>query len=109
MFKNQLLTSLLALAAAAAASAYAAEPAPGESGGFYGGISLRAAGQESEGVTLGHLTSVWNRFAAPLAEDTGSRTLAYGGVRWSNDVAVEAALSTVNSYSLQPALQGTRR
>jgi len=96
MIKNQSLTLVVALAAAVAGSALAAEPAPAAAdAGFYGGISLRAAGQESEGVTLGHLTSVWNRFAPPLTEDNGSRTLAYGGYRWSNDVAVEAALAKI--------------
>jgi len=111
MIKNQSLTLVVALAAAVAGSALAAEPEPAavDSAGFYGGISLRAAGQESEGVTLGHLTSVWNRFAPPLAEDNGSRTLAYGGYRWSNDVAVEAALATLDRYSLQPSAPGTRR
>src|SRR5690242_4749391 len=100
MLRNQLLTSVFAVLAAAAGSALAAEPATSatDTSGFYGGIALRDAGQRSEGVTLGHLTSVWNRFAPPLAEDSGSRTLAFGGYRWSNDVAVEAAVSTLDRY-----------
>ena len=112
MLRNQSLILVVAFAAAVAGSALAADPAPAaaDNAGFYGGISLRAAGQESEGVTLGHLTSsVWNRFAPPLAEDSGSRTLAYGGYRWANDLAVEAALSTLDRYSLQPTAPGTRR
>ena len=111
MLKNQLLTSVFAIVAAAAGNVLAADVAAtsADSAGFYGGISLRAAGQESEGVSLGHLTSVWSRFAPPLAEDNGSRTLAYGGYRWSNDVSVEAALSTADRYSLQPSLTSTRR
>src|SRR6185369_17688086 len=112
MLRNQSLILVVVFAAAVAGSALAADPAPAtaDNAGFYGGISLRAAGQESEGVTLGHLTSsVWNRFAPPLAEDSGSRTLAYGGYRWANDLAVEAALSTLDRYSLQPTAPGTRR
>lgn len=111
MLRNQLLTSVFAVLAAAAGSALAADPATSatDTSGFYGGIALRDAGQRSEGVTLGHLTSVWNRFAPPLAEDSGSRTLAFGGYRWSNDVAVEAAVSTLDRYSLQPTLPNARR
>jgi len=111
MFKNQLLSSVLVIVAAAAGSALAAEPAPtaSDNAGFYGGISLRAAGQQSEGLSLGQVSSVWNRFAPPLAEDNGNRTLAYGGYRWANDVAVEAALSTLDRYSLQPSITGARR
>jgi opacity protein-like surface antigen len=111
MVRNQLLTSVFAVLAAAAGSALAAEPASSaaETPGFYGGIAVRDAGQQSEGVTLGHLTSVWNRFAPPLAEDSGSRALAFGGYRWSNDVAVEAAVSTLDRYSLQPTLPNARR
>jgi opacity protein-like surface antigen len=113
MLKNQLLMSVFAVLAAACGGALAADLAPPASdpSGFYGGIALRAAGQESDGVSLGHLTSLWSRFTPALAEDTGNRTLAYGGYRWSNDVAVEAALSTatIDRYSLQPTLPGMRR
>ncbi len=41
--------------------------------------------------------------------DAGTRTLAYGGYRFANDVAVEAALATQDRYALQPALTGARR
>ncbi|HTP99827.1 MAG TPA: outer membrane beta-barrel protein [Casimicrobiaceae bacterium] len=106
---------MFAVLLALAGSAFAAEgpPAPGTSSGFYGGISLRAAGQEAEGVSFGHLftapTSVWSRFAAPTTDDNGSRTLAYGGYRWANDVAVEAAVAMLDRYALQPTLPGARR
>jgi hypothetical protein len=92
-------------------NALAADPAqPADSAsGFYGGISLRESGREGGGVTFGHLNSVWGRFAMPVADDTGARTLAFGGYRFANDVAVEAAFATSDRYALQPALSGARR
>lgn len=110
MSKKQILAVVTAalLATATAASAQDAPPAP-EGAGFYGGLSLRTAGRDGDGVTFGHLTSVWSRFALPLAEDAGTRTLAYGGYRWTNDLAVEAALATTDQYALQPLSPGTRR
>lgn len=114
MSRKQLLSSVSAVLLALAGSALAAEapPAPGTSSGFYGGISLRTSGQEAEGVSFGHLftapTSVWSRFASPTSDDSGSRTLAYGGYRWANDVAVEAAVATLDRYALQPAPLGAR-
>jgi opacity protein-like surface antigen len=102
--------ALLALAGGAAA---AETSAAADANGFYGGISLRNAGNDSEGVSIGHLLanpgSAWNRFASPLADDNGSRSLAYGGYRFGNDLAVEAAVSTSDRYSLQPALSSARR
>lgn len=74
--------------------------------GFYGGVSLRADGSERPGLSFGHLTSVWNRFAPPMADDGGTRSLAYGGYRWANDVAVEAAVGTSEWYALRPARPG---
>jgi len=111
MLRNQLLTSAFAVLAAASGGALAADLAAPGSAGFYGGISLRDAGHQSEGVSLGHLSSIWTRFAPPLAEDTGNRKLAYGGYKWSNDIAVEAALSMAarERYLLQPTLPGVRR
>ena len=44
-----------------------------------------------------------------MAEDTGSRTLAYGGYRFANDLAVEAAVATFDRYALRPSLAGARR
>jgi opacity protein-like surface antigen len=101
---------LLAIAGGAAAADPLAQA--GESG-FYGGVSLRSDGRDNAGVSFGHLlanpASVWNRYASPLADDQGSRALAFGGFRFTNDVAVEAALGTVDRYALQPLSYGTRR
>ena len=83
--------------------------APADVAGFYGGISLDTADRHGDGVTFGHLTSVWSRFALPVAEDVGARALAFGGYRWANDLAVEAAVATADRYSLQPLSPGSRR
>lgn len=115
MFRKQLLRGSTAVLLAIAGTALAADPpaVPGGVSGFYGGISLRASGRDGEGLSFGHLvaapSAAWGRFALPTADDTGARTLAYGGYRWANDVAVEAALATLDRYSLQPAPSGARR
>jgi hypothetical protein len=111
MSRNQKLISVLAVLLAVSGGALAAEaPATAaDTAGFYGGISLRDSGREGEGLSTGHLSSVWTRFALPVTEDSGTRTLAYGGYRWANDIAIEAALATQDRYSLQPALAGSRR
>jgi opacity protein-like surface antigen len=96
---------LLALSPAARA----ADGAAAVASGFYGGISLRNAGQEGEGISLGHLSSVWGRFSLPVSDDAGSRTLAYGGYRFGNELALEAAVATSDRFSLQPVLPGARR
>lgn len=109
MPQKHTLTSVLAVLLALSAPVLAAGVAPAEAAGFYGGVSLRNGGGAGEGLNLGPVSSVWTRFAMPLAEDSGARTLAYGGYRWANDLALEAAVGTFDRYSLQPALPGNRR
>jgi len=111
MLRKHTLAFSAALAFATASVAYAQDvpTEPADAAGFYGGISLRTAGREGDGVTFGHLTSVWSRFALPVTDDVGARTLAYGGYRWANDLAVEAALGTIDRYALQPLAPGGRR
>ena len=77
--------------------------------GFYGGVALRSAGTDSAGVSFGHLQSAWTKFALPNADDSGARTLAYGGFRWDNDVALEASIGTLDRVTLTPATPGARR
>lgn len=105
----QKLAVVSAVLLALSGSALAADPpqAPDKAAGFYGGISLREAGREGDGLTIGHLNSIWGRFAMPVADDSGTRTLAFGGYRWANDLAVEAAVATSDRYALQPT--GPRR
>ena len=77
--------------------------------GFYGGVYLRDQGSDEAGVSFGKLDSAWTKFTLPLTEDTGARTLAYGGYRWRSDVSVEAAIGTSERYALKPATPGARR
>lgn len=78
--------------------------------GFYGGVSMRDSGAESTGLTLSPEPAgprlVWNRFSAPAADDSAQRSLMYGGYRWKNDVAVEAAFNTADKYALRPGGSG---
>ena len=88
----------IALLCAAATAGAQAQPA---AGGFYGGVSLRQAGAEGNGVSVGGVSSTWGRFADPVGDDTGNRSLFFGGYRWANDVSVEASFATSDRYSLQ--------
>ena len=78
--------------------------------GFYGGVSMRENGTESTGLVLAPQsagqTLVWNRFAAPAVDDASQRSLVYGGYRWKNDVAVEAAFNTTDKYALHLGSSG---
>ena len=99
-----LVLASLALAAFGGAmpAAGQGQPAAGSStGGFYGGVSLREAGAEANGVSVGNVGSTWGRFTAPIGNDSGNRALFFGGYRWANDVSVEASFATTDRYSLQ--------
>ncbi len=78
--------------------------------GFYGGVSLRDNGSDAIGLVLapqrGGQSLVWNRFTAPLGDDSSQRSLLFGGYRWKNDVAVEAAFNTTDKYALHPGSSG---
>ena len=103
MNKKQLLAafSLAVTGAATAFPAMAEEIVPvGDLSGFYGGLSMRERGAESEGLQFGHLASAWNKFTLPASDDNGARTLAYGGYRWANDFAVEAAVASADRFAL---------
>ena len=110
MLKKQLLAITAVALFGAAAPGRAAEVAANpDAAGFYGGISLRSGGSVGDGLSIGHLNSVWSRFALPVADDVGTRTLAYGGYRWANDLSVEAAVATADRYTLQPLAPSARR
>jgi len=76
-------------------------------GGFYGGVSMRDNGADASGLNLAAQSSrqalIWNRFGTPTPEESAQRSLVYGGYRWKNDVAVEAAFNSLDKYSLRPA------
>lgn len=101
---NQLFTSIAAaLLLAAAPLALGQEVAASTAAdGFYGGVSQRAGGSEGPGLSFGHLVSSWSKFALPVANDSGTRTLAYGGFRWKNHLALEAAVATADRFVLNP-------
>jgi len=104
MLSKQILVALTVGAVAFAPIAFADAPtAPGErNAGFYGGVSLRHAGAESDGLDLGHVASTWGRFASPVTDDSARRALVFGGYRFANDVAVEGSFSSAESYALRP-------
>ena len=74
--------------------------------GFYGGLSMRDRGAESDGLQFGHISSAWGKFTLPATEDHGTRALAFGGYRWANDIAVEAAVASADRFALQPDVAG---
>jgi opacity protein-like surface antigen len=100
MRKQTLRTLLLGALLMAAAGSAAAQD------GFYGGISVREDGADAMGLALGKLPFAWNRFAVPTAEDATQRALLFGGYRWTNDVAVEAAFNASDKYALHPGVVG---
>ncbi|HTR58607.1 MAG TPA: outer membrane beta-barrel protein [Casimicrobiaceae bacterium] len=78
--------------------------------GFYGGVAMRENGSEANGLTLGNVPVgnvplAWNRFSAPIVDDTSQRSLLFGGYRWRNDLAVEAAVNTTDKYALHQGAQ----
>jgi opacity protein-like surface antigen len=101
--KNQILTWLVGIGLSVGAVSGAAAQ-----GGFYGGVSMRDNGAESNGLTLtaqpAGQTLIWNRFAAPTPDESSQRSLVYGGYRWTNDVAVEAAFNSTDKYALRPSV-----
>jgi Outer membrane protein beta-barrel domain len=102
MLNHRLATFALVLMLAPTLAAAQERPVRPDAGGFYGGVSQRASGADGFGLTLGHLASTWNKFALPLADDGGARLLAFGGYRWGNDLAVEAAVGTADPLTLKP-------
>lgn len=93
---------LLSLIATAFLAIGASLPASAD-GAFYGGVSLRDAGATVTGLQ-GDLPLTWTHFAAPVAEDTVQRSMAFGGYRLNSDVSLEAAFNIGDKYSLQPRL-----
>ena len=65
--------------------------------GFYGGISLKERGT---GISFGQLATPALVAAAPV--EPKSRQQVFGGYRWQNDLAVEAAFAKTESYALKP-------
>src|SRR5450432_3995248 len=105
MVKNQSLASIIVTITGAltVSGAMADELVPVvDYSGFYGGLSMRDRGSASEGLQFGHLANAWSKFMLPGTDDNGMRTLAYGGYRWANDVALEAAVASADRFALRP-------
>jgi opacity protein-like surface antigen len=66
--------------------------------GFYGGLTLRENGAE-QGLAIGAAGNP-DRFVSSLFPVPGSQALVFGGYRWRNDLAVEAALHSADGYRL---------
>ena len=95
------IVSFVFLGLSASASGAESDPAA-PIAGFYGGLSMRDRGTDSMGLQTGTAPSTWTRFTAPTTDDNAARALVFGGYRWRNDVAVEAAFSSVDKYALRP-------
>ena len=64
---------------------------------------MRDRGVDSAGLNVGTVSSAWNRYVAPAADESLPRALVFGGYRWRNDVAVEASFNSSDLYALRPA------
>jgi opacity protein-like surface antigen len=104
MFNQRLIAVFsISLSLFLASGVPAAERSGADASGFYGGVSVRDAAVEGPGLAIGPTASVWTRFASPVADETaGARTLVFGGYRFRNDIALEAAYSSVDRYALRP-------
>ncbi|HVE48208.1 MAG TPA: outer membrane beta-barrel protein [Casimicrobiaceae bacterium] len=86
---------LFAMFAAACGSAVAAES---PASGFYGGITRRDNGAE-QGLFIGDAGNA-SRFSPVLVDGRATQSLVFGGYRWRNDLALEAALGSADDYRL---------
>lgn len=91
--------SLLVLVAQ---GAMAQAGAAGSPAGFYGGVLLRNAAVEGPGLAFGPTVSAWTRYAPSVVDDAAHRTLLFGGYRFGNNLAVEAAFNSTDRYALRP-------
>jgi opacity protein-like surface antigen len=101
-----ILTAMFLVAAPLAGAQERAAAAA--TGGFYGGVSQRAAGAEGFGLSFGHLQSSWNKFALPVTDDGGVRLMAFGGYRWNNDLGIEATVGTADRLVPMPLSASAR-
>ena len=71
--------------------------------GFYGGVSMRDSASGGSGANFGSASTIGlARYPTAVGDDSTTRSLAYGGYRWSNDLAVEASVSSLDQYTLRP-------
>jgi hypothetical protein len=70
--------------------------------GFYGGVSYRDNTPTGFGVNFGAGGTALSRTPVAVVDDAATRALLFGGYRWHNDLAVEAAVSSLDQYMLRP-------
>ena len=77
--------------------------------GFYGGVSFRDNTPAGFGVNFGAGGTALSRTPVAVVDDSASRALLFGGYRWHNDLAIEAAVSSLDQYTLRPLDAGAQR
>jgi opacity protein-like surface antigen len=103
-----IISILLALAGITVA--HASETDVVSPGGFYGGVTMRGTPASGVGINFGPAAqSALNRFTVGAVDDTTTSRLLYGGYRWQNDVAIEAAIGSTDKYALRPLDSGPAR
>ena len=108
--KIQQIASVISvsLALGFVSQAQAAESADAvRSDGFYGGVAYRDNMPGGMGVNFGAGVPALSRTPASIVDDSASRALLFGGYRWQNDLAVEAAVSSLDQYTLRPLDAGS--
>jgi hypothetical protein len=103
--KIQSIASLISISLAfgLVTQAQAADRA-GATDGFYGGVSVRDNASSGVGMSFGSSASAigLNRYPTTVGDELATRSLAFGGYRWHNDLAVEASVSSLDQYALRP-------
>jgi hypothetical protein len=103
--KIQTIASVISisLALGLVGPAQAAESPDGiRTDGFYGGVSYRDNTPTGFGVNFGAGGTALSRTPVAVVDDAATRALLFGGYRWHNDLAVEAAVSSLDQYMLRP-------
>lgn len=108
--KNLILLARLVLGALAAILLAGTASAQGVAleSGFYGGIALRDRDAGSTGWALGLVPAATLGPAVAAADESPTRHALFGGYRWRNHLAVEAALARSETYTLRPLGGGAR-
>jgi opacity protein-like surface antigen len=65
-------------------------------------VTLRDAAIEGPGLAFGPALSAWTRFAPAIADEAATRALVFGGYRFRNNIALEAAFNSADRYALRP-------
>jgi hypothetical protein len=103
-----LISISLAFAGITAAQANESDVTPPS--GFYGGVTMRDATASGVGINFGAAArTALNRYTLGTSDETTTSRLLFGGYRWQNDVAVEAAIGSTDKYALRPLDVGPLR